>query len=191
MNDLVESYRSSGRSRVLEDYLIWRVLCSFFPDHSSDRAQHRENCLKDTESLFVPAVTAMYIRAKGVAQTDRVVDEVDAIVTSMKRAFRSNLPSLRWMSEASARAASAKLEAIADHVGFPGFVLNSTWLDGLYATAAVSDSDHVLNSVLGKTFLKRADVESLFAGYERGAWNDFSHVSGVVAVNAYYNQVNN
>ncbi len=54
---------------------------------------------------------------------------------------------------------------------------------------AVSPSDHVLNSVLGKTFLKRADVESLFAAYDRGAWNDFAHVSGVVAVNAYYNQV--
>ncbi len=76
MNDLVENYRLGGRGRVLEDYLIWRVLCSFFPDHSADRAQHRENCLKDTESVFVPAVTAMYIRAKGVEQTDKVVKEV-------------------------------------------------------------------------------------------------------------------
>ncbi len=124
-------------------------------------------------------------------------------MTSMKEAFRTNLPSVAWMSPSSSAAASAKLEAIADHVGFPRFVLNSTWLDELYSAAAVSDSDHVLNSVLGKTFLKRADVESLFrssssssspsssSGVDRGAWTEFAHLSGVVAVNAYYNQVSN
>ena len=92
-----------------EDYLIWRVLCSFFPDHSADRARHRENCLKDTESLFVPAVTAMYVRAKGAEETSRTVKRVDAVVTAMKEAFRRNLPALRWMSQASAREAEKKL----------------------------------------------------------------------------------
>ncbi len=134
----MEQYRSSGRERILvkydifilfsaqnwqtyvpaqEDYLIWRVLCSFFPDHSADRARHRENCLKDTESLFVPAVTAMYVRAKGAEETSRTVKRVDAVVTAMKEAFRRNLPALRWMSQASAREAEKKLVKKTAHLG--------------------------------------------------------------------------
>ena len=191
VNDLVEKYRASGRSEVIENYLIWRVVGSFFPDYSADSVHHRENCLKDTEALFVPAVTAMYIRAKGVDETEKVVKQVDSMVTSMKEAFRSNLPKLKWMSESSLKSAERKLEGIIDQIGFPRFVLNSTWLDTLYSVLPVSSDDHVLNSFAGKAFLKYSDVAALFAEYERGAWNDFAHVSGIVAINAYYNQVSN
>ena len=44
-------------------------------------------------------------------------------------AFRENLSYIKWMSPASADAARAKLEHMADLIGFPNFVLNSTWLD--------------------------------------------------------------
>ena len=48
-------------------------------------------------------------------------------------AFRENLSYIKWMSPASAVAAKAKLEHMADLIGFPNFVLNSTWLDqGMY-----------------------------------------------------------
>ena len=47
----------------------------------------------------------------------------------MQDAFRENLSFIKWMSPASAEAARAKLAHMADLIGFPTFVLNSTWLD--------------------------------------------------------------
>ncbi len=77
VTSLVKEYQSTADGEaVLTNYLMWRVLCAFFPDHSTDCAQHRENCLKDTEVMFAPAVTAMYVRAKGVDKAHEVVRQV-------------------------------------------------------------------------------------------------------------------
>ena len=67
--------------------------------------------------MFAPAVTAMYIRAKGVKDSEDVVEEVDTMVDVMKTAFKHNLPKLSWMSEESLRAAENKLEHMVDLIG--------------------------------------------------------------------------
>lgn len=77
VNDLVKLYRSTAEgNRVLVNYMIWRMLAAFYPDRPPDEAQRKERCLKEAEEMFAPAVTAMYIKAKGVEQSERVVQQV-------------------------------------------------------------------------------------------------------------------
>ena len=51
----------------------------------------RERCLKETEGFFAPAVTSLFIRSKGVADSEKAVEQVDMMVDVMKRAFKENL----------------------------------------------------------------------------------------------------
>ena len=57
-------------------------------DHFHTR---RERCLKETEGFFAPAVTSLFIRSKGVADSEKAVEQVDMMVDVMKRAFKENL----------------------------------------------------------------------------------------------------
>ena len=51
------------------------------------------------------------------------------MVESMQGAFKESLEFIQWMSPQSADAAKAKLEHMADLIGYPAFVLNDTWLN--------------------------------------------------------------
>ena len=57
------------------------------------------------------------------------MEQVTMMVEAMQDAFRENLSFIKWMSPNSVNAARAKLEHMADLIGYPTFVLNSTWLD--------------------------------------------------------------
>jgi predicted metalloendopeptidase len=109
--------------------MIWRVVAAFYPDRPPEEIHRRESCLKQTEDMFAPAVTSMYIHAKGIAKSQKAVDQVTMMVESMQTAFKENLDLIKWMSPTSAEAAKAKLEHMADLIGYPAFVLNDTWLN--------------------------------------------------------------
>ena len=69
------------------------------------------------------------LRSKGVNKSAIAVNQVTMMVKAMQEAFRQNLNFIKWMSPESAKAAKAKLEHMADLIGYPTFVLNNTWLD--------------------------------------------------------------
>ena len=66
------------------------------------------------------------------------MEQVDAMVETMKLAFKENLPNLDWMTNASRAAAEAKLEQMVDLIGYPNFVLNSTWVDSVYSDLTIT-----------------------------------------------------
>ena len=74
VNDLILSYREN--ETVLENYMVWRVVASYYPDRHSDEDKREENCLKQTEDVFAPAVTSLYIRAKGIDKSQMALDQV-------------------------------------------------------------------------------------------------------------------
>ena len=67
--------------------------------------------------------------SQGVDKSQHAVDQVTMMVKAMQEAFRENLDYIPWMSSGSAEAAKAKLEHMADLIGYPTFVLNDTWLN--------------------------------------------------------------
>ena len=61
------------------------------------------------------------------------------MVNTMKSAFKENLPNLNWMSNVSLEAAESKLEQMVDLIGYPEFVMNSSWVDSIYADLIVTE----------------------------------------------------
>ena len=47
----------------------------------------RESCLKQTEDVFSPVVTSMYIRSKGVGKSEVAVEQVTMMVEAMQVKF--------------------------------------------------------------------------------------------------------
>ena len=74
MNDLVLKYRNQNKDTVLENYMIWRTVASYYPDRQE--RERGENCLKETEDIFAPAVTSLYIKAKGIDKSQMARDQV-------------------------------------------------------------------------------------------------------------------
>ena len=75
----------------------------------------------------------------GKNKSKELVQEVDEMVSTMKSAFKENLPNLKWMSNVSLEAADSKLEQMVDLIGYPEFVLNSSWVDSIYADLIVTE----------------------------------------------------
>ena len=75
----------------------------------------------------------------GKNKSKELVEEVDEMVSTMKSAFKENLPNLKWMSNVSLEAAESKLEQMVDLIGYPEFVLNSSWVDSIYADLIVTE----------------------------------------------------
>ena len=64
------------------------------------------------------------------------------MVNTMKAAFKENLPRLEWMSNGSLAAAEIKLEQMVDLIGYPEFVLNSSWVDSIYADLSITEGNY-------------------------------------------------
>ena len=138
-------------SVVLTNYLIWRLVATFYPSQYRDDERRGEQCLKQTEDVFGPVITAMYVRHKTVEASQSLVKEVDMMVDSMKDAFSTNLNKLPWMSENSRAAAGEKLEGMMDLIGYPDHVLNSTWLNKQYQEVEVSP-DYLMNIIAFQSY---------------------------------------
>ena len=72
VNNLVLEYQTFSVDRSLEEgndilinYMIWRLIAAFYPDRPIVEAERKEKCLKDTEDMFAPAVTAMFVENIG------------------------------------------------------------------------------------------------------------------------------
>ena len=85
----------------------------------------------------------IYSSKIGTNKSKALVEQVDAMVDTMKLAFKENLPNLDWMSNNSRAAAEAKLEQMIDLIGYPNFVLNSTWVDSVYSDLTITESKTV------------------------------------------------
>jgi predicted metalloendopeptidase len=70
-----------------------------------------------------------------------LVQEVDEMVNTMKAAFKENLPRLEWMSNGSLAAAETKLDQMVDLIGYPEFVMNSSWVDSIYADLSITEGN--------------------------------------------------
>ena len=79
----------------------------------------------------------------GRNKSKHLVQEVDEMVNTMKAAFKENLPHLEWMSNESLAAAETKLEQMVDLIGYPEFVLNSSWVDSIYADLSITEGNTI------------------------------------------------
>ena len=72
VNSLILEYRNNSNESSVKDgndilinYMTWRLISEFYPNQPIDEAERKSKCLKDTEDMFAPAVTAMFVESKG------------------------------------------------------------------------------------------------------------------------------
>jgi len=188
---LVAEYASTPDTmEVLKNYLTWRLVAQFYPSKYRDEARRGEQCLKQTEDVFGPVVTAMYVRHKTIEASKSLVEEVDLMVDTMKEAFSTTLKSLHWMTPDSQTAALHKLANMMDLIGYPEQVLNSTWLNAKYSEVEVSD-DYLMNIVAFQSHQRKEGMKVFTRPYKRGSWAEMSHGGSIVTVNAFYSPNSN
>ena len=91
VNDLVLEYRNNSNGSSLDDgndilinYMTWRLISEFYPNQPIDEAERKSKCLKDTEDMFAPAVTAMFVESKGIL--------ISILKSTYLLFFRTNTP---------------------------------------------------------------------------------------------------
>jgi len=176
--------------RTLRNYMIWRLVATFYPSKYRDEGRRGEQCLKQTEDVFGPVITAMYVRHKTVEASEALVEEVDMMVDTMKDAFSENLKKLKWMTENSQIAAQEKLSGMMDLIGYPDQVLNSTWLNKKYSEVEVT-KDYLMNIIAFQSHQRKEGMKLYTKPYERGSWAEMSHGGNIVTVNAFYSPNSN
>jgi len=191
VSELVAELSSERDSlRTLRNYMIWRLVATFYPSKYRDEGRRGEQCLKQTEDVFGPVITAMYVRHKTVEASEALVEEVDMMVDTMKDAFSENLKKLKWMTENSQTAAQEKLSGMMDLIGYPDQVLNSTWLNKKYSEVEVT-KDYLMNIIAFQSHQRKEGMKLYTKPYERGSWAEMSHGGNIVTVNAFYSPNSN
>ena len=65
MSDLVtELLENEENASVLTNYLIWRLVATFYPSKYRDVERRGEQCLKQTEDVFGPVSSLMFESSK-------------------------------------------------------------------------------------------------------------------------------
>ena len=70
------------------------------------------------------------------------------MVDTIKLALKDNLQYLDWMSDVSHVAAETKLDQMINLVGYPDYILNTTWADILYSDLAITEGTTTLIVIL-------------------------------------------
>ena len=97
-----------------------------------------------------------------------------AMVQGIEQAMRDNLTALPWMDEATRKEGFAKLEAIANKIGFP-----DKWRS--YEGLTVARKSHFANYLAGQQFEARRQLAKIGKPVDRGEW-----FMTPDEVNAYY-----
>ncbi|CAN7986478.1 unnamed protein product, partial [Ixodes hexagonus] len=145
-----------------------------------------EKCTHMISDLFRHAVGRLYV--------DKMFDpcakeNMDSLVTMLNSTFIEMLENNTWMDEETRKGAISKLEKMVAKIGYPSWMLNDTYVNGLYDyMTAVS-----LNESLVKVFHDIGEnnaikmLQNLRKPYQKA--NEWE--VGAAVVNAFYNPMTN
>jgi putative endopeptidase len=133
-------------------------------------------CVRSVDTDIGDALGQLYVERSFTPETRAAARR---LITNVQSTFRDRLNSLTWMSEPTRREALAKLDAIADHIGYP-----DAWRN--YDTLGIDRSTFVDNSL--RVSLYRA--RNTFTHLGRNVGRDFWSMSAPT-VNASYSAAYN
>jgi endothelin-converting enzyme/putative endopeptidase len=135
-----------------------------------------KRCVEATDNDLGEALGKVYVdRTFGAEGKARTLDMVKAIEAAMGR----DLEAIDWMSPDTKKAASAKLAAVANKIGYP-----EKWRD--YSTLRIVRGDAYGNSQRANTFEYRRQLAKIGRPVDKTEW-----LMTPPTVNAYYNPLEN
>ena len=125
INQLISKYQSNGSQNVLENYTVLKAVNSFYPKPPEEV----DDCIKKTEDIFSPILTAMYVKSKEIEKSIENLEEAKQLFKVVKDSYKENINNSMWMNQAHINRAENKLDQISVQIGYPNSILNDTWLD--------------------------------------------------------------
>ena len=125
INQLISKYQSNGSQNVLENYMVLKAVNAFYPKPPEEF----DDCIKKTENIFSPILTAMYVKSKDIEKSNDNLEEAKQLFKIVKDSYKDNINNSLWMNQAHIYRAENKLDQISVQIGYPNSILNDTWLD--------------------------------------------------------------
>ncbi|HZQ91432.1 MAG TPA: M13 family metallopeptidase [Terriglobales bacterium] len=181
----LEAIKAYLRWHVLDDSAAW--MPTAFVDEDFNFSEKTLNgtpqqlprwkrCVQRTDRAMGELLGQPYVEQTfGKAGKERTLRMVQAIEAAM----RDDIQSLPWMSEATKKAALAKLQAVANKIGYP-----DKWRD--YSTLTIVRGDGMGNRQRASAFAFRRDLNKIGKALDKTEWG-----MSPPTVNAYYNPLEN
>ncbi|XP_050041865.1 neprilysin-1-like [Dermacentor andersoni] len=147
-----------------------------------ERTPRWELCVSEVNDAMAESVGYLYVQHKFSQEAKK---EVEDLVSRIKDAFNESLQSLQWLDEISKAAAEMKLKKMGMKIGYPDWLLNTTYIEGLYKFVP----NLPLNASYGEMMYAislnkwKQEMLKLRQAYDKEAeW-----LEGAAVVNAFYN----
>ncbi|KAF5299288.1 hypothetical protein FQA39_LY02461 [Lamprigera yunnana] len=158
----------SVRKRVLNNYLVWRIIMessnlltqdmtdlgkSFYKAINKDTRITRtiprpDFCSALVEAIFPLPIQAIYIE-KHVSK--EIKEDVNTILQNIINEFKNEIINLNWMDDETRAKALERLSSIKTYVVFPSKLFNSNRVDSPYLEYELPE-DNLLDAVLTSSF---------------------------------------
>lgn len=149
-------------------------------EKESDRWKH---CLARVEGTYGFAVGKLFLNAKFGPESRKIAK---SLIGDIKSSFKSKLPDLSWMDEATRVKAADKADRVIEKIGYPDWVENNTKLDEYYAKLVPPTDKYYETMMNARLWSEQKNLDDLFKMPNKKKWE-----MNPQTVNAYYSPSNN
>lgn len=197
----IDQLPASNKSRILNNYMIWRVAHKYAQDLSWDYVHANRElyvaltyqrdfqgtwtyCVNKLDTGMREGLSALFIKNHFGEENRRTASE---IATYVKMAMVESMGnSMHWMSEDTRKIAIQKLEETVFKMGYPDYMLNESILNQLYSVVSITPDDYLgnlmnMNKLFRYDWNKRLTRSIETARQEVWAYPTYSHIA------EYYN----
>jgi putative endopeptidase len=135
-----------------------------------------ERCVEVIDRMLPDLLGQKYIE---VAFSTAARDQINQMIAAIEKAMAADIRQLPWMTEATKKAALAKLQAINNNMAFP-----AQWRD--YSKVTIARDDFLGNSMRAAQILYDQRLEKIGKPTNRAEWS-----ISTPTVDAYYSAQNN
>lgn len=187
--------------RTIANYLVWKFVYSRIPNLSR-RFQYRQlefiqvllgtnslaprwdRCVNYIENALPYAVGKMFVDSFFKEDKKLMMEE---LIEGIRAAFIDMLENENdWMDEETKNKAREKANSVMAKVGYPGFLMNETYINEDIKSLKFSESDYFGNVLQTLHFLSQSDFYWLRKEVPKKEW-----YTGPTTVNAFYSAATN
>ena len=187
--------------RIIANYMVWHMIKPMLVMMSEpfrDVAMTMNNaetggkatgisknqCIVKTDGVLGFATGHLFVEQIEKHSSD-IKEEVEKLLSIMKKAFLSNIAHVDWMDKETKRRATDKARSIVDMVGYPDWIKDKARLDEYYDDLTVTN-DPLKNYLNAREFYHKRTMQRRGRKVVKNEW----HMTPT-EVNAYYSAPNN
>ncbi|XP_050410954.1 endothelin-converting enzyme homolog [Patella vulgata] len=202
LSNLITNLPSADKTRVLHNYMVWRLLERYAPELSWEYVHaNREYyvdvfgveqfsgkwnyCFGYVNRMMPEAMGSLFVRDHFPTENKQKAVE---ITTYLRSAVIDELNANTWMNSDTKKIAIQKITKLIYKIGFPAFMLDGDQLDKIYKELAINKTDYFQNILNINQFQKVYYENQLEGGVDRTRWI-FKTFDTNMALLYYWNEI--